>query len=270
MASFRDTVREAGGAARRAAGRVKSWFEPPLDTDARPLEIREAVVDHVERRAEPGAAGRRALPHNHVTVSLLAATPEDRVALEAAFEDIDRAIRARLSEIRCAVPNGFEVEMHYVRRAKPGWGAEQRFSVEYESRAVTRAATARHAPPPMLRVTVVRGRTTEPAYNLSEPYVRIGRTVAPTDHLGRPRHNHIVFIEDGDEHSTTVGRAHASIQYDIDRREYRLFDDGSHNGTRVVRGAATLDVKAGNPVGVTILSGDELQFGTAAVRVELD
>jgi hypothetical protein len=38
----------------------------------------------------------------------------------------------------------------------------------------------------------------------------------------------------------------------------------------VIRGASTLTIAANNPVGVRILSGDELQFGTAAVRVEID
>jgi pSer/pThr/pTyr-binding forkhead associated (FHA) protein len=91
----------------------------------------------------------------------------------------------------------------------------------------------------------------------------------PTDHLGQPRHNQVVFVEEGDEHGATVGRAHASIRWDADRREYRLFDDGSHNGTRIVRAGVTIPVSPRDPVGVTVRSGDEIQFGTAAVRVEV-
>jgi hypothetical protein len=37
-----------------------------------------------------------------------------------------------------------------------------------------------------------------------------------------------------------------------------------------VRGASTLNVTAGNPVGVRLLTGDEIQFGTAAVRIVID
>jgi hypothetical protein len=104
---------------------------------------------------------------------------------------------------------------------------------------------------------------------LTEPNVRIGRTAAPVDNRGRPRKNHIVFLEDGDEHSQTVGRAHASIHYDRERHEYRLFDDGSHNGTRLTRNGTTVDVLPRDPVGVAVVSGDEIEFGTAAVRLEI-
>jgi hypothetical protein len=254
---------------RRAVGRLKTWFDPPLDADATPLEIREAVIDDVERHAAAAAAGRRVLPHNHVTVAVLAAGRDDRAALEAALADVSEAIRARLREIRCPVPNGFEVSLQFVKRPKPGWRESQRLSVEYATRPVTRAPTLGLPALPELRLKVLRGHATQRSYTLSEPHVRVGRTAAPVDHRGRPRQNHIAFIEDGDEHSATVGRAHASIQYDTTRREYRLFDDGSHNGTRVVRGGTTLHVAPHNPVGVTILSGDELQFGTAAVTVEI-
>ena len=61
-------------------------------------------------RAEPAAAGRRVLPHNHVMVSVIAEDKDDRAALQPALEDVADAIRARLVEIRCPVPSGFEVE----------------------------------------------------------------------------------------------------------------------------------------------------------------
>ena len=212
MVDFRNRLRGAEGAARRAVGRLKTWFEPPLDTDARPLEIREAIIDHVEARAEPAAAGRRVLPHNHATATILAATPEDRAALEPAVADLDEAIRTRLAEVRCPVPNGFELEVTFIKRPKPGWREGQRFAVDYDSRPVTRGAASREPALPVPRVAIIRGKTAEKRYAFTEPHVRIGRTASPTDHMGRPRHKHIVFVEGDDEHSATVGRAHASIQ----------------------------------------------------------
>jgi hypothetical protein len=255
---------------RRAVARVRTWFEPPLDADARPLEIRDAIVDRVERAVEPAAAGRRLLPHNHLVVTVLAAGKDERAAMRVVLGDLAQAIRTRLAEIRCTVPAGFAVDVQYAQRARPGWDAGARFAIEFAGRTVARAAPSNAPPPPGIRVKVVRGRATQASYMLTDGNVRIGRTALPTDHLGRPRHNHIAFVEEGDEHSLTVGRAHASICYDAARREYRLFDDGSHNGTRVVRSGATLTVAPRDPVGVTLLSGDEVQFGTAAVRVEID
>jgi FHA domain len=254
---------------RRVIATLRAWFDPPIEPDARPLEIREAIVDLVERRAEPAAAGRRVLTHNHVTVTVVTRDKDERAALSASLCDIESAIRARLAELRCQVPPGFEVEIQYARKPKAGWAPTQRLGIDFASRAVTRRP-AGHEPSSRLRIVVVRGQATQRSYLVSDPLVRIGRTAAPVDHAGRPRHNHVVFVENGDEHSTTVGRAHASIQYDHARREYRLFDDGSHNGTRVVRGATTLSVVARDPVGVRLLSGDEVQFGTAVVTIEID
>ena len=212
--------------------------------------------------------GRRVLPHNHVLVTVLAGQ-DDRASLQASLQDVDEAIRARLGELRCPVPSGFEVDVHYLKKPKPGWRAEQRFAVDFDSRVVTRRPPAREPAPPGLRVRVIRGQATRSSYTLAETDIRIGRSALPLDQTGRPRQNHVVFVEEGDEHSATVGRAHASIRYDAARREYRLFDDGSHNGTRVVRRGTMLSVVARNPVGVTLLSGDEVQFGTAAVTVEI-
>jgi hypothetical protein len=254
----------------RAIATIRRWFDPPIEADSRPLEIREAVVDRVEQKAEPAAAGRRVLPHNHVIVTVVAADRNDRTTLDAALDGLDGALRTRLAELRCPVPAGFEVEIRYLKRPKPGWPSGQRFSVDLDTRAITRASKPSAATPPALDITIARGRATQPSYRLALPIVRIGRTALPTDQRGRPRHNDVVFVEEGDEHSATVGRAHASIHFDAARGEYRLFDDGSHNGTRVVRGASTLNVTAGNPVGVRLLTGDEIQFGTAAVRIVID
>jgi hypothetical protein len=121
----------------------------------------------------------------------------------------------------------------------------------------------------VLHVIVVRGAATKANYAFSERQIRIGRTENPVDDDGHPRHNHVVFLEEADEHCRTVGRSHASIRYQPDRREFRLFDDGSHNGTRIIRDGRMLDVTARDPVGVTIVSGDEIVLGTAAVRVRL-
>jgi hypothetical protein len=254
---------------RRAVAQVRVWFEPPLDADARPVEIREAIIDRVEHEAAPVAGGHRALPYTTASITVVAPTAAARAALQAALAGIEGAIAARLAEIRCSVPAGFSVDLRFAKKPKPAWGEGQRFSVTFSGQPATAAATAAGPEVPVLRIRVTRGRATRTSYTVSDAWVRIGRTSMPTDHLGQPRHNQVVFVEEGDEHGATVGRAHASIRWDADRREYRLFDDGSHNGTRIVRAGVTIPVSPRDPVGVTVRSGDEIQFGTAAVRVEV-
>jgi hypothetical protein len=182
------------------------------------------------------------------------------------------------------VPHGFVVELEFVKKPRATWDEGQRFSLELltspggRSLAATapaggqpssRPATARPGSGriPTMRIAVLRGAATEPEYVFSDARVLIGRTAEPVDRSGRPRHNHVVFLDQGTEHNATVGRAHASIRFEADRQQFRLFDDGSHNGTRIVRQGETIDVTPHNPVGVALLSGDEIQFGTASVVV---
>ena len=252
-----------------AIARVQTWFDPPLGADARPLEIRKAIVDDAALRIEPAGGGRRVLPFRCVSVTVLAESAERRAALEGALHDLRPAVEQRLVELRAEVPPGFTLQVDYTRRPRAAWSPEQQFAVDYTRDAPRDAPAVPREQPPALNAVVIRGTAAKSSYTLSDRQIRIGRTENPVDDHGRPRHNHIAFLENGDEHSRTVGRSHASIRYQPDRREYRLFDDGSHNGTRIIREGRVLEVTPRDPVGVTIVSGDEIVLGTAAVRVRL-
>jgi hypothetical protein len=263
---FRDVQTSLGS----WVGRVKQLIDPPLSADAQPLEIKEAIIDAIEQRAVPAGEGNRVLPHNQIAVTVLAPTADDRLALQAVLANLQETLVNRLAEVRCEVPAGFCANVQYTRRPRPHWTPEQRLAVEYSARErITTTDVSRGEPPP-LRVTILRGHATQTAYTLTEPHVHIGRTALPVDSAGRPRRNHIVFVEDGDECSNSVGRAHASIRFEPARGEYRVFDDGSRNGTRVMRNGTTLEIVRRDPTGVTLLSGDEIHLGTAAIRVEID
>jgi hypothetical protein len=250
-------------------GRVQRALDPPLGPDAQPLEIREAIIEAIVARSLPAGGGRRVLAHNSYSVSVLAPTPDDRTALQAVLAGLEAAVLARLREIRCQVPDGFAIDLHYIRRPRPGWTPDQCLSIDYATRDVAAAPSPSAPDIPALTITVVRGTATEPAYALTEAHVQIGRGTLPVDNGGRPRTNHVAFVEEGDEHSSSVGRAHAFIRFDSSRREYRLFDEGSRNGTRVVRKGTTIELARRDPTGVTLLSGDEIHLGTAAIRVEI-
>jgi hypothetical protein len=263
-------IKRVEDAVRGAAETTKTWFDPPLSGDAQPLEIREAIIDDVEQHVEPVDSGRRVLPFNRISIVLLAADKTQRARLDAALAGLRDAMRTRLAEIQCPLPPAFDVDVRYVKQPRPEWAPDQRMAIDYDARqAVEAAAAPALSMAPALTLTVVRGQATQESYTLRAAHIHIGRTAKPVDGRGRPRLNHVVFVEGDDEHSRTVGRAHASIRFDPDRREYRLFDDGSHNGTRVVRDSVSIDVLPRDPTGVVIRPGDELEFGTAAVRVEV-
>ena len=257
------------GALRAAVERVQQWFDPPLDHDAAPLEVREAIIEDIAQRVEPAGPGRRVLPYNHVAITMLASDKPSRARLQAALDGVQESAVARLTELRCAIPAGFAVETRYITRPPAAWAPHQRLAFAYGQRDAAAVPAAAPGEPARVRITVARGQATHASYTFAESHIRIGRSAQPVDGLGRPRNNHVVFLEDGDDHTRTVGRSHASIRYDPARREYRVFDDGSHNGTRVMRDGALFEVRPHDPVGVTLRSGDEIQVGTAALRIQI-
>jgi hypothetical protein len=264
-----DIFTRVDGALRAAVQRAQLWFDPPLDGAAAPLEVREAIIEDIEQRVESAGAGRRVLPYNRIAVTMLAADKPSRARLQAALTGLQDSIVARLTELRCVTPAGLVVETRYVTRPPAAWAPQQRLAVTYDQRDASEMPSATPNEPARMRITIGRGQATHTSYTFAESHIRIGRSAQPIDGRGRPRTNQVVFLEDGDDHARTVGRAHASIRYDTMRREYRVFDDGSHNGTRVMRDGVLFEVKPDDPVGVTLRSGDEIQVGTASLRIQI-
>ena len=264
-----DIVTRVDAALRTTVQRVQQWFDPPLDQEAAPLEVRQAIIEDIEQRIESVGADRRVLPFNRITVTMLAADKPARLRLQAALSGLQESIVGRLTEIRCVIPPGFAVETRYITRPAAAWAPQQRLAFTYDQRDASDLPSAAPAEPARVRITIARGQATHASYTFAESHIRIGRSAQPIDGLGHLRTNQVVFLDEGDDHSRTVGRAHASIRYDTARREYRVFDDGSHNGTRVMRDGALFEVKPHDPVGVTLRSGDEIQVGTAALRIQI-
>jgi pSer/pThr/pTyr-binding forkhead associated (FHA) protein len=161
-----------------------------------------------------------------------------------------------------------------VRKRPASWPVDQPMVIEYaaETPEASKAPVTTERPganvQPELILTIMRGRASAASYSLREPSVRIGRSAAPVDDRGHARQNHVAFDEE-DPHSRTVGRGHCEIRYDHGGAEYRIFDERSANGTRIIRAGQVIEVPPKDPFGVAIRPGDELEFGTASVRVEV-
>lgn len=246
---------------------IKNRVNGTLGPDAKPLEIRAAVVDAIEDRVEAVGRGRRTFPYNRVAIRVLMPTKQDKPALEAVFAELDARVRERLDEIRCDRPAAIEYSLSFVSKAPANWSEGMLFSIDCQRRDRPEPE-APPAPPlttPALRVQVLTGAATRKTYAFTESIVFVGRTIEAKDAAGRRRRNHVAF-EDG---NATVSRAHARFKYDAPRRCYHLLDDGSVHGTVVIRGGETLEVPKRDPRGVLIQSGDEIQFGDAMVRVTI-
>jgi hypothetical protein len=246
--------------------RLKRLFDVPLDTDAAPLEICQAVLDEIERKLEPVGRGRRVFPYSRLVVRVRL-TNTDRAALEAAFARFESRLRERLAELRCEPLKTLDVKVAVLKKAPADWTSNQLFAIEYQTVLDPRAETGEPSAASPVHITVVRGATARKAYSFTEPLISIGRTPDPTDEAGRVRRNRVAFLDRVDGITETVGRAHAHLRFDARAREYRLFDDGSSNGTSIVRDGASIQVPPRDPRGVRVCSGDEVQVGRAVIRI---
>jgi hypothetical protein len=250
--------------------RIRRLFDAPLEANATPLEIAHAVLEDIESRLQPAGRGVRVLPCARITIRLRPAA--DRAALDATFSRFEERVRARLLELGCEPPPGFEVKAAVMKKVPADWPESQLFAVDYHANTAPARveAAASTAAPATVHLTIVKGASPKKAYTFSEPLISIGRTADPTDDLGRVRRNRLAFLDTVDGVTETVGRAHARLQYDEARHQYLLFDEGSSNGTSIARGSTTIHVPARDPRGVRLASGDEIHLGRAVVRVNFD
>lgn len=261
-------------------GKVRDWMKPWMKGTS-PLEIRRAVLDEAESKVIAVGEGRRLFPYNRLRVHLLATTPEERTALEAAAHegwDLKNQIAERLAERGCPVPAGFAVEIVF-DEPRPEFG-DRRFFVEYEKveSPAPAAATAIPAAPgapataiairPTLVLTVVKGDALQHVYEFDgPPRIHLGRLEEVVDSDGRVRRrNDVAFREEG-EVNTTVSREHARITWDDATASYWLRAEQNASGTRVYRDGRTIDVSAHDRRGVRIQAGDEIYLGRACVKV---
>ena len=264
---MKEFVDRAKQLSKTMAGRLRRAVDPPLASDATPLELRHFNVESGEARVQPTGGGRRTLPDALVDVKILAADPAAQRALRSVLDEVQGAVVTRLGELRCDVPAGFRVQVTYLKRAPSGWPADRQLAIEYPQPAAAAAAPVLDTP--SLTLTVLRGTAAQDSYHFTAPIVRVGRSAMPHDDRGRTRRNDVAFLENGNDDSMTVTRGHCEIRFSRSHGGYRVFDERSANGTRIVRGGEIIDVPANDPMGVALADGDELQFGNAAVMVAI-
>ena len=255
--------------------RLRTFFDTPLDATATPLEILQAVLDQVELQVQPVARGRRVFPFVGLVIRVRT-NPAASAAMIAAFEDFGTRVRERLLEVRCEAPRRLDVDLECLDEAPASWPETRVFDVRYvadeppPARGGTPAAAATVPAPPVIHVTVIAGTAMESSWRFSEGTVSIGRSADPADELGHHRRNRIAFVDVVDGINETVGRAHARLHCDAAAGEVRLFDEGSRNGTSILRDGEVIAVHRRDPRGVRVRSGDEIRLGRALLRVEIE
>lgn len=236
-----------------------------------PLEVIHDVVDAVEQELVAVGRGRRVFPYNSVRVLLAAPSPDARRRYEVLVEDRPTLRERMLDRLNAAGADvsDLDVQVAYASEARDDWKATD-FHVEFA--CVTRvleSVAVEPAPRSSIELTVLVGTASERTCTLDLARIDLGRGVDVRDtrnHLLRT--NHVAFTEGDDEINRSVSRRHAHITCDPATGCWRIFDDGSAQGTSVLRNGSAIVVRNGSR-GVRLRDGDEIALGEARVRVRV-
>jgi len=228
-----------------------------------PLEVRREVLEHVESRIVPDRGGK-IFPFGGIAVRLRPPDQAQRDVFQATLiqnRSLENEIRQLLRDSGVGLHERFQVAIEF----QPADPAQPLFDVEF-----LRAEDLPEQPRPSAQLLVVKGVAEQPAYPINKDRILIGRIAEVVDREGQmARRNDVVFLDNGDEVNSTVGRAHAAIYFSREKNEFRVVDEVSRYGTRVFREGRSIEVPGGNPRGIRLRAGDEIYLGRACLRFEI-
>jgi hypothetical protein len=231
-----------------------------------PLEVRREILEQVESRIVVDSGGK-VFPFGKVAIRLRPPTEALRSILEAAFlqnDSLRSEIHQKLRDSKASYPPELEitVELAISGPGDPGAGM---FELDFAT-----VDRERKREIPAIRMTVLKGSSEKTLYAIKKGRILVGRLPEVLDREGRmTRRNDVVFLDNGEDINSSVGRAHSRIWFDSEKQEFRIMDEMSRYGTRIVREGRSIDVPGGNTRGVRLRSGDEIYFGQACLRFEI-
>jgi hypothetical protein len=222
------------------------------------IEIQRGIVEDALGKVERLPRARKLFPYNHLGVRIALPSKDRRAAYEAVFspdaikQDVSRALR----EDGVELPQGLDVDVSLGSDPKL---LASGFVIKYSNESVKQGRAPEAAVP---RTVLTLSDGTPVRFN--KPRIHIGRLTNVQDtQLRTIRKNDIALDHE------TVSRAHAHIRWDGAAGSFRVFDDGSSQGTSVWRDGRLMPVPKG-PKGFALRSGDELVLGQARVLFEIE
>jgi hypothetical protein len=234
-----------------------------------PLEVRREILEQVESRIVIDRGGK-VLSFEKLGIHLYPVTKALGDIFEMAFlanDSLKSDIRRKLQEAQIQNYRNLEivVELHSPEdQERVGVAPGEIFKLNF-----VKADKLRPREIPESTLVIVKGSLEQGTYRMRKERILIGRLAEVTDLEGRMvRKNDVVFLDNGDDINSTVGRIHARIWYDQEKQEFRIMDEASRYGTRIAREGRSIEVPDGNARGVRLRSGDEIYFGQACMRFE--
>jgi hypothetical protein len=233
-----------------------------------PIELVHAVADAVEAEIQTGGRGVRVFPFNAIDVTIVAPTDHARAQIDTIVSG-DPSLRDRIMDRLGATrrPGGeLQVGVRYVARAQKHW-TDPQFGLAFAVIPEVAPAGPPAAPPPRLEIAVLQGAAERRSYAFASQRIDLGRGAEVRDgRHGLIRTNHVAFAENATPVNGSVSRQHAHIAVEAGAMAFRLYDDGSAQGTHIVRNGRAVPVPFGAR-GVRLQTGDEIVLGEARVRV---
>lgn len=270
-----DEVKHKAGQIIGKAGRLDQKLQNYVDVflerglSVEPIDVRKDILRRVEEKIATISPGKRSFPFRHLAVELFAPDEEVQAVFEEAFiignrlqQDVYEFLRREIG----AAPVSLRVKVNVVVQPPPEDAASV-FNITFRREAggdggESIAAGAK------AQIVIIRGKASRKRYALDKDRIYIGRIPQAIDESGRiVRRNDVVFEDNGDKVNQSVSRIHAQIRYNKETNEYRICDDLSRYGTRILRDGKTHEVPQRR--GLKLRAGDEIYFGEACARFEM-
>lgn len=278
---------------------IESWLQQRIEgtsglsAEAQPLDLVRQIEREIERNKKIFINDETFVPHRLI-VHLFAPTSARVEEYEALFntpsfrEWVEAYIAERgyklLDRLRVTTECHQEPRPEFKGRACwvefswPQGGADPAdCTVVIDPKDRTRILSAEPGQsevPIKATLEVISGEAYVSPIVITRRTTNIGRSENVLDHQTRRllRVNHLAFKrpESAEAVNHTISRRHAHITFADG--QFRLFDDGSQNGTRVQRGDSTLMVPKATASAewVALLGGDVVIVGRARVKVIIE
>ncbi len=232
-----------------------------------PLEMRREIIEQVESRIVIDASGNH-FPYSKVIVQLQPPTSALRDVFASAFlqdQSLKSDVLSKLKDTQAKYPSELDVVIELLEPSGTATESAPLFQLDFEKPDPLRKTEI-----PSTRYLVLKGAAEQSEYAMKKERVLIGRLAEVLDREGRlVRKNDVVFLDNGEDINSTVGRIHARIWFDAEKNEFCLIDEASRYGTRIIREGRSIEIPGGNSRGVLLRSGDEIYLGQACVRFEM-
>jgi hypothetical protein len=257
---------------KKAGVYISEIFKKICDWETVPesQKTREQVLGLIETEIAAGRE-RKMFPYSKILIRLEPPTKQIAREFEAGFietSSLEKDIFTLLRQNDVRFPEDFQisVELDTVYSHKTKTGKAFPLFKMILSEPVDDLEPAI----PQLTLTVLKGKAMQPIYRLEKERLLIGCLPEVQDKEGRlVRKNNIVFPHEENGINATVSTMHARIWFDRQMRNFRIMDESSRYGTRLIREGNTIEVPAESVHGVGLLNGDEVYFGQVCLRFNL-